>query len=87
MTTRDEQREWLSKSKGWKPEREAVGVERLVDVMQVIDAGQVVYHVDLRRWRRFDPKVADQILAARIALAEANRLMMEKVQDKVGPPK
>lgn len=83
MADRDEQRKWLADSKGWKVERDAVGVERLVDALQLIDAAGTVNRIDLRRWNRLSPAVTAKLRAARAALDEANRLMMETIQDKV----
>ena len=84
MTTRDEQRKWLADAKSWEAERDAVGVERLVDAFEVIDAAVAMGRVDLRRWTRFSPEVTVKLRAARAALDQANRLMMETIQDRVG---
>ena len=83
MTSRADQREWLADAKAWKPERDAVGIERLVDTLQLIDATGTVRNIDLRRWRQFSPEVTEQLRGVRDALVRVNRLMMETIQDKV----
>ena len=87
MSTRDEEREWLVTTKAWQAERDAVGLERLVDVFQISGAAVETGRVDLRRWTHTNPAIAVQLRAIRQALDLLNREMMEWIQDQTAAKK
>lgn len=87
MSTRDEERNWLATSKAWQGERDAVGLDRLVDLMQLIDASGSMRTIDLRRWVRTAPQIAQRLRDTRQVVNETNRLVMEWIQQQTDAAK